>query len=136
MYMRFSAQFRNAAGHFVETGSSSRWIKVGSARRMSVQSGIDFAFAAPPPGGGYVFRGKVDFRWTARKGKKWKVVRQRDTHHPVRGRRASEDADPRGQVRGPLPHPALNRRGSLVITASTPSRSSLAISSASSTVHT
>ena len=50
MYMRFSAQYRNAAGRYVETGSSTRWIKVGTARTRSVQSGYDFVFAPPPRG--------------------------------------------------------------------------------------
>jgi hypothetical protein len=99
MYMRFSAQFRNAAGHFVETGSSTRWVKVGSARRMSVQSGVNFAFAAPDPGTGYVFRGRVDFRWTARKGKRWKVVRNesRITRAGVKG---VEGGTPPGKSEG------------------------------------
>jgi hypothetical protein len=99
MYMRFSAQFRNAAGHFVETGSSTRWVKVGSARRMSIQSGVNFTFTPPDPGGGYVFRGKVDFRWTARTGKKWKVVRNesRITRSGVKG---VEHATPAGKSEG------------------------------------
>jgi hypothetical protein len=99
MYMRFTAQFRNAAGHFVETGSSTRWIKVGSAKRMSVQSGVDFTFAAPDPGSGYVFRGTVDFRWTARKGRKWKVVRNesRTTRSGIKG---VEDSTPAGKSEG------------------------------------
>jgi hypothetical protein len=99
MYMRFSAQFRNAAGHFVETGSSTRWIKVGSARRMSIQSGVNFAFAPPDPGGGYVFRGRVDFRWTARKGKKWKVVRN-ESRITRSGIGSVEDATPAGKSEG------------------------------------
>lgn len=87
MYMRFSAQYRNAAGRYVETGSSSRWIHVGSARRTSVQSGYDFAFAAPARGSAFTFRGTVDFRWTAKKGKRWRVVRtsKRTTRSGVKG---------------------------------------------------
>lgn len=99
MYMRFTAQFRNAAGHFVETGSSSRWIKVGSARRMSVQSGINFAFAPPDHGTGYVFRGTVDYRWTAKKGKAWKVVRN-ETRITRSGIRGVEDGTPAGKSEG------------------------------------
>ena len=75
MYMRFSAQYRNAAGRFVETGSSTRWIKVGTARTRSVQSGYDFVFAPPPSGTTFVFRGTVSFRWTAKKGKRRRIVR-------------------------------------------------------------
>jgi hypothetical protein len=79
MYMRFSAQYRNAAGRFVETGSSTRWIRVGTARTRSVQSGWDFAFAPPPAGSAFTFRGTVGYRWTARKGKRWRVVRTSQT---------------------------------------------------------
>ena len=75
MYMRFSAQYRNAAGRFVETGSSTRWIRVGTARTRSVQSGYDFVFAPPAARSAFTFRGTVGFRWTARKGKRWRVVR-------------------------------------------------------------
>lgn len=87
MYMRFSAQYRNAAGRYVETGSSSRWIKVGSARTRSVQSGYDFAFTPPSAGGVFTFQGTVDFRWTARKGKRWRVVRtaERVTRAAIKG---------------------------------------------------
>ena len=95
MYMRFSAQYRNAAGRYVETGSSTRWIKVGTARRRSVQSGYDFVFAPPPAGGAFTFQGTVDFRWTARKGKRWRVVRtaERVTRAGIKG---VEGGVPRG----------------------------------------
>ena len=87
MYMRFSAQFHNEAGHWVETGSASRWIRVGTALRRSVQSGYDFAFAPPEQGQHYRLRGTVDFRWTARKGKRRRVVRseRRVTRAGVKG---------------------------------------------------
>ena len=75
MYMRFSAQYRNAAGRYVETGSSTRWIRVGTARTRSVQSGYDFVFTPPAAGTAFTFRGTVGYRWTARKGKRWRVVR-------------------------------------------------------------
>ena len=75
MYMRFSAQYRNAAGRYVETGSSTRWIRVGTARTRSVQSGYDFVFTPPAAGSAFTFRGTVGYRWTARKGKRWRVVR-------------------------------------------------------------
>lgn len=95
MYMRFSAQYRNAAGRYVQTGSSTRWIKVGTARTRSVQSGYDFVFAPPPARTAFTFRGTVDFRWTARKGKRWRVVRtaQRVTRSGVKG---VEGSVPRG----------------------------------------
>ncbi len=87
MYMRFSAQYRNAAGRYVETGSSTRWIKVGSARTRSVQSGYDFAFAPPPAGSAFTLRGTVDYRWTAKKGKRWRIVRtkKRVTRAGIKG---------------------------------------------------
>ncbi len=99
MYMRFSAQFRNAGGRWVETGSSSRWILVGTARRRSVQSGYDFDFVPPPKDQNYVFRGTVNFRWTARKGKRRRVVRtaSRTTKPDIEG---VEGGSPRGRSDG------------------------------------
>ena len=87
MYMRFSAQYRNSAGRYVETGSSTRWIKVGTARTRSVQSGYNFAFAPPPAGTAFNFRGTVDYRWTAKKRKRWRLVRtaKRVTRSGVKG---------------------------------------------------
>jgi hypothetical protein len=87
MYMRFSAQYRNAAGRYVETGSSTRWIKVGSARTRSVQSGYDFVFAPPSPRSVFNLRGTVGYRWTAKKGKRWRIVRtaKRVTRAGIKG---------------------------------------------------
>ena len=87
MYMRFSAQYRNAAGRYVETGSSTRWIKVGTARTRSVQSGYNFVFAPPPAGTAFTFRGTVDYRWTAKRGKRWRLVRtaKRVTRSGIKG---------------------------------------------------
>lgn len=87
MYMRFSAQYRNSAGRYVETGSSTRWIKVGTARTRSVQSGYNFVFAPPPAGTAFTFRGTVDYRWTAKKRKRWRLVRtaKRVTRSGVKG---------------------------------------------------
>ena len=87
MYMRFSAQYRNSAGRYVETGSSTRWIKVGTARTRSVQSGYNFVFAPPPAGTAFNIRGIVDYRWTAKKGKRWRLVRtaKRVTRSGVKG---------------------------------------------------
>jgi len=95
MYMRFSAQYRNAAGRYVETGSSTRWIKVGTARTRSVQSGYDFVFEPPSPRSVFTLRGTVDYRWTAKKGKRWRIVRtaKRVTRAGVRG---VEGGVPRG----------------------------------------
>ncbi len=95
MYMRFSVQYRNAKRRYVETGSSSRWIKAGSGRKRAVQAGFDFAFAAPPAGSAFTLRGTVHFRWSARKttgkGKRkrtrWRVVRtaKRTTRAGIKG---------------------------------------------------
>jgi hypothetical protein len=76
MYMHFKAQYRRADGSWADTGSSSRWIRVGSARRRSVQSGFNFDFDPPAAGASYAFRGKVELRWTQRKRKRWRVVRR------------------------------------------------------------
>jgi hypothetical protein len=76
MYMRFEVQWRKADFTWGPTGASTRWNRVGSARRRSIQSGFNFVFAPPASGGSYKLRGKVDFRWTAKRKKRWKVVRQ------------------------------------------------------------
>jgi hypothetical protein len=75
-YMRFEAQFFSLLrNRFVPTPSSSPWIRVGVARRRSTQSGFSFSFLEPPEGQQFVLRGKVDFRWTARRKRRWVVVR-------------------------------------------------------------
>lgn len=87
MYMHFVAQYQRGDGTWADTSSSSRWIRVGTARRRSVQSGFDFGFAEPPPGSSYVIRGRVEFRWTARKGGHRRIVRtaRRITRAGIRG---------------------------------------------------
>ena len=82
MYMRFEAQFYDRSqSKFVATGSSTRWIQVGTARVTSVQSGFSFQFAPPPAGEQFVMRGRVDYRWKARRGKpgnrRWVTVLKR-----------------------------------------------------------
>jgi hypothetical protein len=82
MYMRFEAQyFDRPRNRFVSTGSSSIWLRVGSARVRSAQSGYSFEFAAPPAGEQFVMRGRVDFRWRARRGRpghrRWVTVLRR-----------------------------------------------------------
>ena len=75
-YMRFEAQFFSLLrNRFVPTASSSPWIRVGVARRRSTQAGFSFSFLEPPEGQQSVLRGKVDFRWTARRKGRWVVVR-------------------------------------------------------------
>lgn len=85
MYMRFEAQyFDRAQNEFVKSGSSSRWLRVGSARFESAQAGFSFQFAPPPAGEQFVFRGRVDYRWKALRGrpgnKRWVTVLKRKRH--------------------------------------------------------
>jgi hypothetical protein len=96
MYMRFEVQWRKADFTWGPTGASTRWTRVGSARRRSIQSGFDFAFAPPAAGSSYKLRGKVDFRWTAKRGKRWKVVR-RTTRTTEGGIDGVEGGSPRGR---------------------------------------
>lgn len=96
MYMRFEVQWRKADYTWGPTGASTRWTRVGSARRRSVQSGFDFAFAPPAAGSSYKLRGKVGFRWTARRGKRWKVVRS-ETRTTRDGIAGVEGGSPRGR---------------------------------------
>lgn len=82
MYMRFEAQYYDAAlAKFLPTGSSSRWIRVGSARFTAIQSGFSFQFAPPPAGSQFVMRGRVDYEWRAKRrrhGKtRWVTVLRR-----------------------------------------------------------
>lgn len=78
MYMRFEAQwYSQKKGRYVPTGSSSRWIYVGSARYRSAQAGFSFQFDEPPEGTSFLMRGKVDFMWRARRGKRRVVIRRR-----------------------------------------------------------
>ncbi len=76
LYMRFEAQRFDAANHrYVPSGSSSRWIRVGSARFKSAQAGFSFQFGLQP-GTEATFRGLVDFEWRARRNGRQVVVRQ------------------------------------------------------------
>lgn len=77
MYMRFEAQWYSATRRrFVPTGSSSRWVSAGSARYKSSQAGFSFQFDEPPAGTAFLMRGKVSYRWRARRGKRWVVARR------------------------------------------------------------
>ncbi len=76
LYMRFEAQFFDARRHrFVASGSSSRWIHVGSARFRSTQSGFSFRFGPPPAGTTFKMRGLVSFEWRGRRNGRQVVVR-------------------------------------------------------------
>jgi hypothetical protein len=99
MYMHFEAQFYSVRlDRFLATGSSTRWMRVGSAKQESVQSGFSFEFAPPPAGEQFVMRGKVGFRWTAKRRGRYRVVRSttRVTHAGFKG---VEGGDPRGSSR-------------------------------------
>ena len=140
LYMRFRVQFYSATRQdFVATDSSSRWLRVGSGRARATQSGFNFRFDDPPAGEQFVLRGVVQFRYTAkrrRNGKtRWRVVKQYE-RLTRSGQRGVQAADPRRRLLRALHHPAGNRRGSFVITASAPSASMRAICFGSSTVHT
>jgi hypothetical protein len=84
MEMRFEAQFFDRRiNKFAPTGSSSVWQRQdpGSARFKSTQDGFSFTFNPPPAGEQFVMRGRVDFRWRARRGRpghrRWVTVKRR-----------------------------------------------------------
>lgn len=67
LYMRFEVQwYDRARRRFVASGSSTRWVRVGSGAAGAVQAGYSFQFADPPAGEQFVMRGLVNYRWTAR----------------------------------------------------------------------
>ena len=83
LYMRFRAQFWSVIRQsFVDTDSSTRWLRVGTGRPAATQSGFNFQFDDPPEGQQFVLRGVVQFRYTAprrRAGRtRWRVVRQHE----------------------------------------------------------
>jgi hypothetical protein len=88
MYMRFSAQFRNAKGVWVPVSGkgASRWLYAGSALFKTQELGYTFSFDAPKAGSSYVMRGLVQFQWRRKSGS---VVRRTHLHteagHPTRG---------------------------------------------------
>ena len=97
MFVRFEAHwYSNKRKRFVPTGSSSRWISAGSARYKSSQTGFSFQFTDPPAGTSFLMRGKVDYQWRARRGKRWVVVRRRSrlTRAGISG---VEGGDPAGR---------------------------------------
>ncbi len=102
LYMRFRIQFWSAMRQsFVDTNSSTRWLRVGDGRSKATQSGFNFTFADPQPGEQYVLRGAVQFRYTAlrrRKGKgkrRWRIVKQYE-RLTRSGQRNVQSADPAG----------------------------------------
>lgn len=96
LYMRFEAQYYDApTNRFVPSGSSSRWMDVGSARFRSTQSGFSFQFGPPPAGTEFTFRGLVNFQWRERRKGRQVVVR-RETRTTRAGIAGVEGGDPSG----------------------------------------
>jgi hypothetical protein len=91
MYMRFRAQYRDAAnGRWVTVRGRgvSPWVYVGSARYRSRQAGWTFRFDPPAAGTTYMMRGIVEYQWRAlrrprrirrrrTRGAIWRVVARR-----------------------------------------------------------
>jgi hypothetical protein len=103
MYMRFLAQAYSAEKRrYVLTGARSTWIRVGSARFVSRQSGYSFDFPDPPVGARYKLRGLVRFQWrelrarAGGQGKRWVVVKRRE-RITRGGRRGVKGGDPPGR---------------------------------------
>ena len=103
LYMRFRIQFWSATRQsFVDTDSSSRWLRVDNGRPAATQSGFNFRFDDPPEGEQFVLRGVVEYRYTAlRRGKggtgrrRWRVVKQYE-RLTRSGQRNVQSADPAG----------------------------------------
>ena len=96
LWMRFEAQwFDRSRNRFVASGSSSRWIRVGSARFRSTQSGFSFQFAPPQAGTEFTMRGLVNFEWRGRRRGRQVVIR-RQTRVTRGGMERVEGGDPPG----------------------------------------
>lgn len=96
LYMRFEAQYYDAVnGVYLPSGSSTRFIHIGSARFRTTQGGYLFEFGSPPPGTEMTMRGLVSYQWRARRNGRLVVVRRarRITRSGIRG---VENGDPRG----------------------------------------
>ena len=76
MSMHFSAEWYSASKkRWLATGSSSPWIRAGSARYRSMQRGYSFQFGDPPKGTTFLMRGVVRYQWRSRRT--WKLVKRR-----------------------------------------------------------
>lgn len=94
LYMRFEAQyFDSGRGRWLATGSSSRWLRVGSARFRSARKGFSFQFGQLPPGTEFKLRGRVDYQWRGRRNGRPAVVRRRARITRARAR-GVEGSDP------------------------------------------
>ena len=103
MYMRFSAQYKDAAAKRwkrIPGEGRSPWVRVGAALVRARQAGWTFAVAQPAPGTTFKLRGRVDFKWKARReraGKpdRWVVVKRRQ-RFTRRGLEGVDGGDPPG----------------------------------------
>lgn len=102
LYMHFSVQFYSVIRQgFVDTDSSSRWLRVGDGRPAATQSGFTFRFDDPPEGEQFVLRGVVKFRYTARrKGKRRRVIVKHYKRVTRPDQRGVQSADPPGASHG------------------------------------
>ncbi|MCW2966734.1 MAG: hypothetical protein JWM71_506 [Solirubrobacteraceae bacterium] len=93
MFMRFRVQyFRGSDRHWhnITKGADSGYVRVGSAKFKARQAGRLFLFA-PPVGGSFQLRGKVNFQW--RKGAR--VINQ-IALLTTAGHQSSAGSDPAG----------------------------------------
>ena len=96
LYIRFEAQwFDRSKNRFVASGSSSRWMRVGSARFKATQAGFSFQFGPPPAGTEFKLRGLVNFEWRGRRKGRPGVIRS-ETRITRAGIAGVEDGDPAG----------------------------------------
>jgi hypothetical protein len=115
MYMRFHAEWFSALNQrWLPVGgkSVSPWLSVGSARYESRQAGYTFEIAPPTAGGAFLLRGRVDYRWRAKKalrrGHGTRTTRRRARWVVVRRAHAATTDSLPGQIlKGSPPTPSL-----------------------------
>jgi hypothetical protein len=106
MYMRFRAQFFNAAKNKwfnVKGNADSGWVLAGSARFVSREAGWTFSFSPPAAGSTFMLRGLVNYQWRATKrvhGKKRTVIVRRTKQITAAGKKTTVGADPPGYSSG------------------------------------
>ena len=86
MYMHFSAEwYSRSKKRWLATGSSSPWLRAGSARYRSMQRGYSFQFGDPPKGTTFLMRGVVRYQRRSRRTGKVVKRRTRVTRGGLRG---------------------------------------------------
>lgn len=98
MYMRFRVQFYTASDktwQLIDGGGDSGWVKVGSSKFRSRQSGYTFIFQPPAAGGFWTMRGVVSYQW--RNGR---TVSFRAKKNTVHGHKDAVGGDPAGTSLG------------------------------------